>query len=182
MKIVTHNKHKYLEYKERFLNFNINLEWVNFEYKEIQADTLEDIVKFSLEFVKDKVDPPFFLEDAGLFIEALNGFPGPYSSYVHDKIGNNGILKLLLNENNRNAEFVAVIGYFDGKNYHLFRGSVKGLITYEERGKNGFGYDPIFRPLNSEKTFAEMEINEKNEFSHRAKAFELFLNHLKKIQ
>lgn len=179
MKIVTHNKHKYLEYRERFEKYSIELEWQNMEYPEIQAETLEYIVKFSIEQLKNQVKPPFFIEDAGLFIDALNGFPGPYSSYVYDKIGNSGILKLMENIDNRRAVFYAVIGYFDGLKIHTFKGEVIGEITLDIRGNNGFGYDPIFRPLSSEKTFGEMEISEKNKYSHRSRAFNLFIEFIK---
>ncbi len=181
MKIVTHNKNKYLEYKEIFESKNIEIEWINLEYPEIQADDLEDIVLFSLYYLVDKIERPFFLEDAGLFIKSLNGFPGPYSSYVHGKIGNTGILKLMKNEKDRSAEFRAVIGYYDGK-AHIFSGSVNGRISFEERGKNGFGYDPIFIPKGSKKTFGEMELTEKNNFSHRKKVSESFLNEIKKYK
>ncbi len=182
MKIVTHNKNKYIEYNEKFKEYSIDLEWVNLEYFELQADNLEDVVKFSIGFVKETVAPPFFLEDAGLFIKSLKGFPGPYSSYIQEKIGNKGILKLMDGIDDRKADFYAVIGYYDGNNINIFKGQVKGKITLEERGKNGFGYDPIFMPLNSSKTFAEMDIFEKNRFSHRSDAFNKFISFLKKIQ
>lgn len=181
MKIVTHNKHKYLEYRERFDKYSIELEWENMEYPELQADSLEDIVKFSIEQIKNCMEAPFFIEDAGLFIDALNGFPGPYSSYVHKKIGNLGILRLMKDINNRSAVFCAVIGYFDGNGIKIFRGEVRGEITLKEKGNNGFGYDPIFRPLNSEKTFAEMDIDEKNIYSHRSSAFDKFIKHIKNV-
>ncbi len=181
MKIVTHNKNKYMEYKELFERENIEIEWINLEYPEIQADELEDIVRFSLNYLMDKIEGPFFLEDAGLFIKTLNGFPGPYSSYVQRKIGNSGILRLMKNEKDRSAEFRAVIGYYDGK-FHIFSGSVCGRISYEEKGNNGFGYDPIFVPERSKKTFAEMELAEKNNFSHRRRALENFLKEIKKYK
>ena len=181
MKIVTHNKNKYLEYKEKFYEYGIKLDWVNIEYMEIQSDDPMKIVYESVEYVKKIVEEPFFLEDAGLNIKSLNGFPGPYSSYVHNKIKNSGILKLMQNIEDRSAEFYAVIGYFDGNETHLFKGSVKGKIIEEEKGVNGFGYDPIFKPNNSDKTFGEMDIKEKNSFSHRSMAFNEFIEYLKKF-
>ncbi|MGC8663800.1 MAG: XTP/dITP diphosphatase [Thermoplasmata archaeon] len=182
MKIVTHNKNKYLEYKERFEKNSIDLEWINLEYVEIQSGNPEEIVEYSVNYVKKIVEPPFFLEDAGLAIKILKGFPGPYSSFVHDKIGNSGILKLMEGIEDREAVFYAIIGFFDGHEVQTFKGSVQGEITKKEKGSNGFGYDPIFRPLRSSKTFAEMEINEKNLYSHRSLAFDEFVKYLKKIQ
>ncbi|MEM4589535.1 MAG: non-canonical purine NTP pyrophosphatase, partial [Thermoplasmata archaeon] len=95
MIIVTHNQNKYMEYEEMFLEKGMELEWFNYEYPEIQSDSLKEIAEFSMKYVSKLINKPFFLEDTGLFISTLNGFPGPYSSYVQSKIGNKGILKLL---------------------------------------------------------------------------------------
>jgi XTP/dITP diphosphohydrolase len=115
------------------------------------------------------------VEDAGLFIEALKGFPGPYAAYAYQTIGNNGLLKLLENVENRKAVFRSAIAYCDSEAEApvVFEGEAEGEITVDERigsGKSGFGFDPIFRPSGSEKAFAEMTLEEKNGFSHRAKA------------
>ncbi|NOZ89276.1 MAG: RdgB/HAM1 family non-canonical purine NTP pyrophosphatase, partial [Crenarchaeota archaeon] len=113
---------------------------------------------------------PVAVEDAGLFVDALSGFPGPYSSYVYKTIGVHGILRLLEGEENRAARFVSVIAYAGPWGVQLFRGEVKGSIAAEPRGSGGFGFDPIFIPEGADKTFAEMNIEEKNMYSHRARA------------
>ena len=165
-KIVTHNQNKYKEMKKIIGN----LEWVNIEYPEIQADTLEDVIEFALSYLSNKIDGNFIIDDSGLFIESLNDFPGVYSSYVYRTIGNEGILKLMEGIENRRAYFKTVIGLrYQGMNYKLV-GICHGYIANEERGKNGFGYDPIFIPENHRKTFSEMTIEEKNRVSHRGKA------------
>lgn len=165
MYFITSNKHKYEEIK-RIIG---NIEMLNIPYPEIQANEIEEVVKFGVEYLKEKVRKKFFIEDSGLFISALNGFPGVFSSYVFKTIGNEGILKLMHNVENRDAKFVSVIGFYDGE-LHIFRGECNGRIANEIRGNKGFGYDPIFIPKGCNKTFGEMEREEKNKYSHRGKA------------
>jgi len=123
---------------------------------------------------------PIFVEDAGLFVEALKGFPGPYAAYVYHTIGNQGILKLMADTENRGANFQSVISYCDSENSVdpvSFYGEIKGEITPAQRteqGKSGFGFDPIFQPEGSSRTFAEMTVEEKNGYSHRAAAIRRF--------
>lgn len=118
-----------------------------------------------------KLKKPLIVEDSGLFIEKLDGFPGPFSSYVFEKIGNDGIIRLLENAENRKARFVSVVSFAKEGETKSFKGITEGIITKKERGNQGFGYDPIFVPKNTEKSFGEMNIKEKNKFSHRKKAF-----------
>ncbi|AEH24998.1 XTP/dITP diphosphatase [Pyrococcus yayanosii] len=147
-------------------------------YPEVQAESLEEVVKFGLEWLSERIEGPFFIEDSGLFIEALRGFPGVYSAYVFKTIGNEGILKLMEGIEERDAHFKSVIGYWDGKAY-IFTGIVKGSIATEARGGGGFGFDPIFIPNGFSKTFAEMTTKEKNAISHRGKALKAFSEWLK---
>ena len=116
-----------------------------------------------------KFKKPIIIEDDGLFIDSIDGFPGPYSSYVFKTIGNKGILNLL--KNNRKAKFVSIITYCDKTILQSFDGKLNGKISKTQKGK-GWGYDPIFIPNNSKKTFAEL--NNKNELSHRYKALRKF--------
>ncbi|MBC7081781.1 MAG: XTP/dITP diphosphatase [Thermoplasmatales archaeon] len=171
---ITSNKHKYEEIKKIVKNVKM----LTIPYPEIQANELEEVVVYGIEYLKEKVDGNFFIEDSGLFIKSLNDFPGVYSSFVFKTIGNKGILKLMENKRNREAFFASVIGYYDGK-INLFKGICKGKIAREEKGNNGFGYDPIFIPEGKRKTFGEMEIEEKNLYSHRSKAVKKFIDFLK---
>ncbi|MFQ6068439.1 MAG: XTP/dITP diphosphatase [Candidatus Bathyarchaeia archaeon] len=143
---------------------------------EIQDDNIENVAKASAVDAVKKCNLPIVVEDAGLFIEVLKSFPGPYSSYVFKTIGNDGILKLMETVTNRNAYFKSVVAFLSPKmNEPLcFIGKVKGQIVKEKRGSQGFGFDPIFNPCNSSKTFAEMTVEEKNRLSHRALAFRRF--------
>jgi|SRR5205809_1236804 len=126
-----------------------------------------------------------FGEDTGLEVEALNGEPGVKSArYAGDeKSFDANIDKLLFNlkgKENRNAQFKTVMSIiWNGKEY-LFEGITKGSIIYERRGKHGFGYDPVFVPQGSSKTFGEMELAEKNLFSHRRKAMDQLIEFLKR--
>ncbi|MCD6474324.1 MAG: XTP/dITP diphosphatase [Thermoplasmata archaeon] len=170
---ITGNRHKYVEAKKII----DDIEMKHIPYPEIQADSLEEVAKFGIDYLKNKIEAKFFLEDSGLFIDALKGFPGVYSAYVFKTIGNDGILKLMEGKKERKAYFKAVIAYYDGS-VHIFQGICYGEIAMEKRGE-GFGYDPIFVPEGSKKTFGEMSKEEKNKYSHRGKAlmaFKKFLN------
>jgi len=161
---------------------DVMLEMYPAEKVEIQSSELEKIALFSARYIreKEKIDN-FFVEDAGLFINALKGFPGPYSSYVYKTIGVNGILKLMKNVKDRRAFFKAVIAFCWKGDIYLFTGVVHGKIAEEARGTQGFGFDPIFIPNGDNRTFAEMTIEEKNKLSHRGKAIRKLINFLKLI-
>ncbi|MEM4788661.1 MAG: XTP/dITP diphosphatase [Ignisphaera sp.] len=170
----TNNKHK-LEEAQKVLNkYNVYLELIDVKKIEIQSDILDDIAKYAALEVYKLVRKPIVVEDSGMFIDVLKGFPGPYSNYVYKTIGLKGILKLLENECNRKARFEAVVALaLNDKEVQIFKGVVEGFIAYEIRGAKGFGFDPIFVPIEGDgRTFAEMDAEEKNKFSHRGKAFE----------
>jgi XTP/dITP diphosphohydrolase len=118
-----------------------------------------------------------FSDDTGLEVEALKGRPGVHSARFagNNKDSDANIDKLLVmleNESNRNARFRTVIALIFEKKEYLFEGIVNGKIITEKRGREGFGYDPVFIPEGSSLTFAEMNLNEKSKISHRSKAFE----------
>jgi XTP/dITP diphosphohydrolase len=139
---------------------------------EIQSEDLASIARNSLTQVLEKHHLPVMVEDAGLFIQSLRGFPGPYSSYVYRTLGVEGVLRLMKGQNRRKAYFLSVIAYGSPKaKPQLFTGKVEGLIVEESRGKGGFGFDPLFQPHGCSQTFAEMSLAVKNQFSHRAQAF-----------
>ncbi len=178
---ITSNKGKFEEAKEILGKYGVKVEMKSISYPEVQAETLEEVVNFGLKYLQNKLDKPFFIEDSGLFIDALNGFPGVYSAYVFKTIGNDGILKLMETVTNRNARFVSVVGYFDGANEKIFKGVVNGRISYSKRGKGGFGFDPIFIPEGYSNTFAELG-SEKNKISHRYKALKKLGEYLKNAE
>ena len=177
---ITGNKGKVQEATEKFTPLGISIEQKNLGYTEIQAETLEEVARFGVTQIQQKkISHPFILEDAGIFIDSLQGFPGVYSSYVFFSIGLDGILNLLKNTTNRTAVFRSVFAYAEptGKPT-LFIGECKGNISMKKHGSKGFGYDPIFIPKGSEKTFAEMDTFEKNRVSHRGKSLDELYNFL----
>lgn len=172
---MTTNEHKFLEAQEIFGRHGVEVEWLSQGYGEIQGETLEAVVKAALKGIEKA---SVMIEDAGLFIEALNGFPGVYSRFVEDTIGNEGILRLLKGNDDRDAAFVSVVGYKDEEGEdRLFKGEIKGGISEEIMGKEGFGYDPIFIPGGEERTFAE-DMGMKNQLSHRKRALEALVKFL----
>lgn len=166
----TSSDHKYAEAREVMQEYGIELERLSIERVEIQADDPELIAEYSLKVLD--VDIPILIEDAGLYIDKYFGFPGPYSSYALRTINNEGILKLMENDTDREARYLSAVAYRDGDTSVTFRGEVTGKISHTERGTNGFGYDPIFIPDEGDgRTFAEMSAEEKAKMSHRARAF-----------
>jgi len=124
-----------------------------------------------------------FSEDTGLEVDILNREPGVKSARYagENRSDADNIQKLLsnlINENNRRAQFRTVISLIREGKEHQFEGICEGKITSKERGEKGFGYDPVFVPDGSEKTFAEMSMEEKNKYSHRKKATEKLIDFL----
>ena len=175
---VTSNLGKVEEARKYFEPLGVEVYQLRFSYPEIQADTLEEVAEYGARWLAERIDGPFFLDDSGLFVDALNGFPGVYSAYVYKTLGYSGILKLLKGETNRKAHFKSVIAYWDGE-LHIFTGRVDGEITTGPRGSGGFGFDPVFKPDGFDKTFAEMTTEEKNRISHRGRALRAFAEWLK---
>ena len=166
------NKNKYHEARNILSKNGINLRFLNISLKEIQAESIKEIAAQKADEAYRKYHKPVIVEDAGLFIESLNGFPGPFSSYVFKTIGNSGILRLV--KSNRKAKFQSVVAYCDNKyGVVLFDAKVEGKISKNSKGK-GWGYDPIFVPHGQSKTYAML--SNKNEISHRYKALMKFSN------
>lgn len=180
---ITSNKGKVLEVKEKLSNLDLKIIQKDLGYPEIQSDSLEEVALFGAKHIQKVFKNSFILEDAGLFIDSLNGFPGVYSAYVYYKIGLGGVLKLLKNQKNRKATFRSVYVYGEpGKNPILFIGECPGTISDKELGIHGFGYDPIFIPEGSTKTFAQMETKEKNKVSHRGKSLNKLIIYFKNVK
>ena len=166
---VSSNNHKYHEAKIILDSFGIKLGFIKSTLQEIQSNSLKEIALNKAKDAFSKCKKPLIIEDDGIFINSLNGFPGPYSSYIFKTIGNKGILNLL--KQNRKAKFVSIITYCDKHILQSFDAKIVGSISKSEKGK-GWGYDPIFIPNTLQKTFAEL--NNKNELSHRYKALKKF--------
>ena len=181
--LVTSNSGKVEELTYILKPFGHNASQLKVECPEIQASTLEAVVDFGLDWlVAKKIQTPFIIDDAGIFIEALQNFPGVYSRYVYDTIGLQGVLKQMEGLEDRSTSFKCVIGLMleDGTK-HKFVGECKGDIIYEKRGTGGFGYDPIFIPEGYDKTFSELSPKEKNDVSHRGQAMKKLVDFLAEL-
>jgi len=175
---VTGNPHKVKEATDIMSPLGVKIEQNNCGYPELQEDTLEAIAGFGAKWAANKLNCEVMVDDSGIFIDALSGFPGPYSAYVARTIGNGRILKLLEGETNRSASLKCAIGYCrPGEEPVVFKGEVEGRIAKNIRGKLGFGYDPIFEV--GRLTFGEMADEEKNRISHRYRALAEFARWLK---
>ncbi len=138
------NTHKYEEAEKILAEFGIKLGFFQTELVEIQDDSLSKIALQKAENAYDKIKKTVIIEDDGLLIDSLSVYPGPYSSYIFNTIGNDGILKLI--GDNRDAHVVAILAFFDSSNEPiLFESSVTGTISKNIQD-GGWVYDPIFIP------------------------------------
>jgi XTP/dITP diphosphohydrolase len=183
----TDNINKFNEARQVLSNHGIATGMLRVKGPEIQSDSLEEIARTSVSDAFEKCHLPVIVEDAGLFVEALNGFPGPYAAYVYKTVGNKGLLQIMKNVETRKARFESVVAHYSKQleSPVCFKGEVIGEIIVEERrrdNESSFGFDPIFRPVDSQNSFAEMIIAEKNKYSHRAKALLKFAKWYKTLQ
>jgi XTP/dITP diphosphohydrolase len=180
--IATKNQHKVKEIKPILKNLNVNLKSLS-EIVEI-PDAIEDGQSFRENALKKArhyfkyINQPVIADDSGLVVPALGGEPGIYSArYSGDKsnyaLNNQKLLRKMehLKSNNRNAYFICVVAYKDKNQELIAEGRCHGRIVFAEKGKAGFGYDPVFEYPELGKTFAEIEPEIKNTISHRYNAF-----------
>ena len=149
------------------------------------SPTIEGNALLKANFVKEHYGYDCFADDTGLEVEALNNEPGVYSARYagpeNDAEANmNKLLENLLQKNNRKAHFKTVVALSQSNTIELFTGICDGEITTVKKGNSGFGYDPIFRPLGCNETFAEMTLDQKSKIGHRGKAVRLLINYLSK--
>jgi XTP/dITP diphosphohydrolase len=148
------------------------------DLEEIQSLDLEKIAKDKAERAFALVGKPLFVDDVALRVAAWNGFPGPFVKHFLEALGNDGFLRLMKDEQNRELTAMASIAFHNGKEILTFVGEVKGSLALEPRGDGGWGWDSVFIPVLGEKTYAEMTPEEKNAVSHRRAALENFKQYL----
>ncbi len=151
------------------------------------ADTLEGNAEIKARYIKDHYGYDCFADDTGLEVEVLGGEPGVksarYAGNNHDSQANMELLlKNMQGKSNRKAQFRTVISLIIGDELSLMDGIVEGEITLDKAGNSGFGYDPIFKPIESELTFAQMGSDEKNKISHRGRATAKLIEKLDNIK
>ncbi|RLF13222.1 MAG: non-canonical purine NTP pyrophosphatase, RdgB/HAM1 family [Thermoprotei archaeon] len=178
LKFVTGNPHKAREAMSILRELGVNVEVRILKVVEVQADDIVEIASFRAHRAYEVIREPLIVEDAGLFIEELKGFPGPYSSYVFKTIGNKGILKLMKDVSNRRAVFRSAVALHDGDRVTVFIGETWGVIAREARG-DSWGFDPIFEPdEGGGLTYGEMTSDVKNRISHRRRALEKLASYI----
>lgn len=157
--LITHNSNKIKEFKN-LLEPDIEVIPIDFNYMEPKADTCEEVVKLCLnqahetakQVLKKTPDFPICIEDSGLFIEKLKGFPGINTAFCKNRIGNSGLLKLMEdypNDYDRRIFYQSTIGFFDGKIKRIFSGQEEGVLSKEVRGNFGWDEDKVFIPIQS---------------------------------
>ena len=177
--IVTGNPGKMEELKAALGPIGFEVVQSDEDCDEVQADSLEEVVQGCMRQLKERGIHDFALDDSGLFIESLKGFPGVYSAYVLRTLGIAGVLKQMDGMKDRSAHFRSCIGcHLDDGDDIIVVGQCDGDIAYAPKGECGFGFDPIFIPKGYDRTFAEISIDEKNSISHRGKAIKALVSEL----
>lgn len=172
---ITGNKNKFDEVKAVLPD----VEQVDIDLPEIQSINSQEVIQAKLEVAFSKQEGTFIVEDNSLTLSGMKGLPGPLIKWFLKTIGNEGLVKLTTIFGD-DAEAKVVIGY--AKNLleiEYFEGIIKGKIV-EPKGENGFGWDPVFLPEGYSKTFGEMDLEEKNEYSMRRLAVEKLKDYLNK--
>ncbi len=150
------------------------------------GESLEENAQIKANYVTENYNLPCFADDTGLLVNALNGAPGVYSArYAGEGKNTEDNMTKLLSEmrsvTDRSAHFKTIIALNLKGETHLFEGIVEGEITSERAGGDGFGYDPIFSPNGYEETFAQLSLKTKNSISHRGKAIQKLMTHLRQL-
>ena len=188
--LATQNKHKVEELsallQDHFIVRDLSTLAISEEIPETGATLVENSLQ-KARFIAEKFQVSCLADDSGLEVEALAGAPGVNSArYAGEPKNDQANLELLLKNlvgiANRRARFVTVLTYFHDGAFHSFEGEIQGEIVEAPRGSQGFGYDPIFKSENQDRTFAEMTLSEKNQIAHRARALEKFINFIDEIQ
>jgi len=169
--VVTSNPHKAHEVATFFAG-KVDVTHVALACPELRNDDVGEIAREKARYAYRQLAEPLIVDDTAFGIDALAGFPGPYAAYVLDTIGNAGILRLIDGVADRSARFTTAIAFADTDGIRVFTGTIYGTITAAPRGREGFGYDPIFEYEG--KTLAEIPLAEKSRVSHRAKALTAF--------
>ncbi len=172
--LVTGNKHKYEEFK----TILPNLERLVIDIPEIQSNDQKHIMKEKLKEVMKRRKGEFLVEDTGLYLDCMNGFPGPLVKWMIEKVGSEGLVEIAEKMDNTKAEAKTMIGLAEASgNMEFFQGVTKGKLVHP-RTESEFDWDKIFQPEGHNQTYAEMNTLEKNQISQRGKALEKLREYL----
>jgi len=169
--MVSSNADKAREVAE-FFGGTLKVTHVSLDIPELRSEDVTEISRQKAHYAFDHLRSPLIVDDTVFCIDVVKGFPGPYAAYVLHTIGTTGILKIMKDVEDRNAHFTTAIAFADSDGIRVFTGTINGRIVKIPRGREGFGYDPIFEV--GGRTLAELTIGEKNKISHRALALTAF--------
>ncbi len=174
--LVTSNMHKL---KEAEYVLGVKLKYINYELDELQSLSVERVVKHKAISAYLRFKRPLLVEDTGLFIYSLGGFPGALIKCLVQSAGTEKICRIVDSCDSRGAYAKTAVAFSNGKKTNVFVGRIEGSIALHPKGGNGFGWDSIFIPKGSMHTFAEMSLQEKSRISMRRKAFAKFSKFMK---
>lgn len=177
---VTNTEGKVIEAQD-ILGDGFKVELKKLDLDEIQTVDGKEVIKKKAEEAYKLLGCPILVEDTSLYFNAWKGLPGALVRWFLDTVGCEGICKMMRAETNRTAYSESVIAYYDGKNLKIVSGKIEGLVPDKPRGDKGFGWDPVFVPSGSDKTFGELEMSEKNRISSRKIALEKLREYLSTI-
>jgi len=167
----TSNDHKYEEASYVLTSLGIGIGRLPSKGDELQSEDPSEIAMHAAKAAYTEYRRPLFVEDTGLFIGTLGGFPGTSASYVFKTVGQRGVLRLMEEAADRHAEFISAVAYSDGHSRpRVFTGRLSGTIARRSLGQKGFGFDPIFIPQGGGVTLAQLDMRQKCQISHRAVA------------
>lgn len=154
---VTGNEYKIFMMKLFMKNFNIEVNQIKMYVPEIQENEVEKVACFSSQYAYDKLQIPVLKNDGGMYIPALNNFPGAYTHFAEDALGEDGILKLMEDKTDRRAYWIEALAFTDNDGTKVFTCKTTGTISHQKSGEYGWGYDRIFIPDGQNKTSANFE-------------------------
>ncbi len=141
---------------------------------EIQSLDLVEVLEAKAREAFKRLGRAVVVEETGLFLDALNGFPGPLVKWMLESVGPEGIARTCQGLGNMNAQARCALAYFDGERLLNAEGETRGKLVLEPKGRHGFGWDPIFVPEESELTYAQLSAEEKDQIGHRGRAWRSF--------
>lgn len=163
LNLITHNPNKVREFRLA-LEPRIKVNHLDFEYPELRSDDPTEIVRVAAKTLAERLNKTIVVEDSGLFVDALKEFPGTCTAYIHKRIGNEGIIRLMKGQKNRKCFYKSAIGYCEpGHEPIATLGVEEGTIASEISGTNGWGQDPIFipkQPNGNTKTYGQLRKND----------------------
>jgi non-canonical purine NTP pyrophosphatase (RdgB/HAM1 family) len=174
---ITGNQHK-VEYLVKWLGISVDHHKVDLD--EIQSLSLRAVVEHKARQAYNIMQKPVLVEDVGFTFEAMGRLPGPFIKWFHEELGDSGICRLVDGLGHRRAHVSIMYALYDGEEMHIFESHVPGQVAPEPRGTNGFGWNALFIPEGSTKTYAEMTDEEVRPYSIRAQAIEKLKDFLDK--